>query len=366
MDRLDWNRIFRFNILMLKLTGLWPSGDGSYGFNLYTLYTIVSILLFHIVFIGTQTINLYFIRDDLNSITGTIFILLTDMSASLKTYGLIKNMKILKQLMTTVNHDVFQPKTPQQKNLILPNIRFWQIIVLTVWFFSAGCLILWSLFPILDKSFHQYRLPFLAWYPYNIKTSPQYELTYAYQVVSISVLAVVNVNIDNLIAYLNMYVGSQFDILWDDLRNLRGFDKNDKDYVNRKLINCVHHHREILKFADYANRFYNWLLFVQFFVGGFSLGLAMFQLTVVTPFSSEFHSLISYLNAIVVQVFLYCWFGNEIEIKSRKLPYAIFQSNWTDVSAEVKKNMIFFGLRLQKSLQISAFGLFFLSLETFV
>ncbi|RZC38123.1 7tm 6 domain containing protein [Asbolus verrucosus] len=365
MKQLDWKHTFKLNILMLKIVGLWPQGE-SYGLNLYTVYAIFSITLFHFCYIFTQTVNLYFIRNDLKAVTGTIFVLLTDMGASLKTYCLIKNMKMLKQLMMTVNYDLFQPKTLKQKNLIQPNINAWKCIGLTFWFFTVGCLILWSLFPILDKTVKDYRLPFLAWYPYNTKISPQYELTYFYQAVATIFLATVNVNLDTLIAALNMFVGAQFDILCDDLRNLHGVGRNASRSVEEKLKNCIHHHREILKFADYANRFYNWLLFVQFFVGGISIGIAMFQLTVVVPLSTEFHSLVSYVNAISVQVFMYCWFGNEIEIKSSKLPYAVFESDWTGFPQKMKKYMIIFILQIRKPLQISAFGLFYLSLDTFV
>ncbi|RZC37072.1 7tm 6 domain containing protein [Asbolus verrucosus] len=364
MEKIDWQHTFKLNILMLKLTGVWPPGEGTYESNLYTVYASISFILFHFGFIFFQTVNLYFIRDDLQAVTGTIFILITDIGASLKTYGLVKNMKMLKQMMITTNCDLFQPKNLHQKDIIQPGIQTWRIIVLTFGVFCSGWLILCSLFPILDKSSKDYRLPFLAWYPYNTKTSPQYELTYLYQAVAINFLAVVNVSIDSLIAALNMYVGAQFDILCDDLRNLHSQETSAE--VNQKLINCVHHHREILKFAEYASNFYNWLLFVQFFVGGISIGLTMFQLTVVVPLSSQFHALVCFATCITVQVFLYCWFGNEIEIKSSKLPYAIFECDWTDLSPEVKKNMLFFGMRLQKSLQVSAFGLFYLSLETFV
>ncbi|RZC37375.1 hypothetical protein BDFB_006393 [Asbolus verrucosus] len=38
----------------------------------------------------------------------------------------------------------------------------------------------------------------------------------------------------------------------------------------------------------------------------------------VVPFSSEFFSLISYANAVLVEVFMYCWFGNELELKVKK------------------------------------------------
>ncbi|RZB40428.1 7tm 6 domain containing protein, partial [Asbolus verrucosus] len=326
MERMDWKLIFKPSILMLKITGMWPPGDESYGCDLYTLYAIICLLLFQVCFISFQGINLCFIIDDLEAVTGTIFIVVTDIGASLKTYGLIKNMKMLKQLMITVDCDLFQPRNSRQGELIQPNLKAWKIIVLSFWFFCSGWLILCELFPILDNSVQDYGLPCLSWFPYNFKASPQYELTYFYQAIALNYVATVNVNIDSLIAYLNMYIAAQFEFLCDNLRNL-----HDSKDVSKQLKECIHHHKEILKFADYANRFYNWLLFVQFAAGGLSIGLTMFQLTV-----------------------------------SSKIPYAVFESDWTGFSPDVKKNLIIFTLRTQRSLQISAFGLFCLSLETFV
>ncbi|RZC39969.1 7tm 6 domain containing protein, partial [Asbolus verrucosus] len=313
-----------------------------------------------------QTVNLFLILDDLQAVTGTIFILLMELAASLKAYYLIKDMKMLKHLMVTINCDLFQPKNSEQRTLIQPNIKAWRTFVSAFWTLTVPALFFWSSFPILDKTVKKYRLPFLAWYPYNTKISPQYELTYVHQVLSIVFLSVVNINIDSLIAALNMFIAAQFDILSNDLRNLHKINKDTSTDVINNLKKCVHHHREILKFADYANRFYNWLLLVQFFVGGVSIGLSMFQLTLVIPFSTEFYMLLTYGTAVSVQVFMYCWFGNQIEVKSSELSYAVFESNWTGLPPAVKKNFIIFVLRVQRPLKMAALNLFYLSLETFV
>ncbi|RZC37833.1 7tm 6 domain containing protein [Asbolus verrucosus] len=384
MERMDWKSNFRLNFLMLKVLGLWPPGDELYGHSFYTLYASIVTAIFQVGHIFFQTVNLYFIRDDLQAVTGTIFILLSKTAVTLKSYCVFKNMKMLKQLMTTIESDQFQPKNNTQKKLIQPTIAAWKMTFWAFLILNIACLFFWSFFPIFDKTFKEFRLPFLAWYPYNYKTSPQYEFTYLYQVVATHVLAAANVSNDALIAALNMFVAAQFEILCDDLRNLRQGDQENSMDMTKKLKTRINHHREILKFADQANEFYNWLLFVQFFVGGVSIGLAMFQLTVVSlltlssvlpidcsfievvPFSSEFFSHVSYANAISVEVFMYCWFGNDIEFKSSKLPYAVFECDWTGWSPEVKKNLIIFALRVQRSLQISALGLFYLNLDTFV
>ncbi|RZC36703.1 7tm 6 domain containing protein, partial [Asbolus verrucosus] len=126
-------------------------------------------------------------------------------------------------------------------------------------------------------------LPFSAWYPYDTKISPLYEITYLYQIIGIWFLTVGAVNMDTLIAALMMYIATQCDILCDDLKNLH----HDFD---RKLINCVKHHREI-----------------------------------VAPLSSASVSHLIYVTAITSQIFLYSWYGNEVEIKVR-----IMQTNFVN------------------------------------
>ncbi|RZC36613.1 7tm 6 domain containing protein, partial [Asbolus verrucosus] len=219
-------------------------------------------------------------------------------------------MGILKQLMVTLNSDIFQPKSTKQRILVEPSLSFWKTIYKIFWSMAVSALFFWSVFPILDKSVKDYRLPFLAWYPYNTKVSPSYEITYVYQIASISFIAVVNSNIDTLIAALNMYIGTQFDILCDDFRNFHNFSQCAAISVNDKFINCLLHHKKILSFAANTNNCFDWIIFLQFFTSAISIALTMFQLTVVVPLSNEFYSLLSFGNAILVEIFMYCWFGN--------------------------------------------------------
>ncbi|RZC38633.1 7tm 6 domain containing protein, partial [Asbolus verrucosus] len=142
--------------------------------------------------------------------------------------------------------DLFQPRNAHQRKLIQSNLTAWKLFFWIFLFFATGSVFFWSSYPILDKTVKDYRLPFFAWYPYNFKISPQYELTYFYQVVAIIYVATVNNNIDTLIAALNMYIGAQFDILCDDVKNLQD-DENDSEGFNTRLKSCIHHHREILK-----------------------------------------------------------------------------------------------------------------------
>ncbi|XP_068912914.1 odorant receptor Or1-like [Tenebrio molitor] len=367
MKKFDWKLTIRLNIILLKVVGLWPKGDETYKCNLYTAYAIISGTLFTIGHNLLQTINLFFIYNNLEAVTATIFVSLTQLLAILKSYYLVQNMGILKQLMVTLNSEMFQPKNAKQKILIEPNLSFWKTIFRAYWGNACCTLFLWAVFPIIDNTVKEFRLPLLVWYPYNTKISPLYEITYIYQIICCYFICIINISVDTLIAALNMYIGAQCDILCDDLRNIDDYSKNSSvDIVNERWINCIMHHKEILRFSENSHRFFNWIVLIQFFTSAVSIGLTMFQLTVVIPFTSEFYSFFFYLMSVTVEIFMYCWFGNEVEIKSSNIPYATFESNWIDATEETKKNILFFVLRCKKPIKMSALNLFYLSLDTFM
>jgi hypothetical protein len=63
MKTFDWTLTIKVNLLLLKVVGLWPNGDETYKCNLYTLYAIISGMLFTIGHNLLQTINLFFLLE---------------------------------------------------------------------------------------------------------------------------------------------------------------------------------------------------------------------------------------------------------------------------------------------------------------
>jgi hypothetical protein len=102
----------------------------------------------------------------------------------------------------------------------------------------------------------------------------------------------------------------------------------------------------------------------------------------VDPLSEAAFTHLSYIIGISTQVLLYCWFGNEVEIKvlpttsmpptfhfifqSSQIPYAIYKSDWFGRSVGVKTSLLILSVRCQQPVRITAINLFVLSLRTFV
>ena len=240
MANFSWEHTIRVNILILKFTGLWPKDNEGYRFNTYAIFSAAVLLLVnsHTIF---QTVNIYFVSD-LTELSAIIFILFTEWLSSIKMYYFIRNMKILKKLMVEAESDDFQPRNKEQIATVQVTVKMWKTIYFAYYVPVIITLVLWSVFPLVDGTFRQYRLPYSVWYPYNTKKSPMYEITYFYQMVSFWTIAITDFNMDTMVAALMMFSDAQCDILCNDLKNLPSSNYNEK------LILCIKHHKKILRY----------------------------------------------------------------------------------------------------------------------
>lgn len=244
MTSFDWKNSVKINIWILKFVGLWPNNDVGYKLNAYTLYSFISLNLFINFHNFFQLVNIYFVRSDLEALSAVIYVSLTDLLASVKVWYFVDKIKLLNELMVVSENKILQPQNEKQEELFRKSLFIWKAIYIMFWIPVATTLCLWAVFPVLDGSYKNYRLPFSAWYPFDTKTSPIYEITYVYQIICIWFLATANLNMDTMIAALMMYVGAQCDILSNNLQALRFVNSNQ---FKLQLYNLIEHHKLILK-----------------------------------------------------------------------------------------------------------------------
>ncbi|XP_068909813.1 odorant receptor 4-like [Tenebrio molitor] len=88
--------------------------------------------------------------------------------------------------------------------------------------------------------------------------------------------------------------------------------------------------------------------------------------------SFQFVSMFLYEFCVLLEIFLWCYYGNEIILKllcnlqSEQLTTSAFKSDWSDCNKEYKKDLLLFMIRSQRSLELYAGGYFPLSLRTFM
>lgn len=68
---------------------------------------------------------------------------------------------------------------------------------------------------------------------------------------------------------------------------------------------------------------------------------------------------------MITQIFIPCYFGSDILIKSNALTTDTYNSNWLELSPFYRKYIIIFRERLKKPTMIKVGGIFELSLYSF-
>nr|CAI5819554.1 unnamed protein product [Callosobruchus analis] len=236
----------------------------------------------------------------------------------------------------------------------------------------STCMI-WAIFPLTDKSFKTLPLP--GWYPFNTKTSPNYEITYAYQIVCTTFNGVLNAAHDLYATGLIMIICSQLNILNDSLINIKSEAEElslvtpnltFEDAMNIKLLECVENHKCILEFAKEFSVLFTISILGQFVVSVIIICTTMFEMTLIPFMSLKFVSLVLYQYCMLMEIFILCYFGNEVIIESNKLTNFAYHSDWLIGSCQYRKNLLFFMIRSQRTLKLYAGGFFTLSLDTFV
>lgn len=73
-----------------------------------------------------------------------------------------------------------------------------------------------------------------------------------------------------------------------------------------------------------------------------------------------------YSFAMMIEIFIPSYFGSLVYLKSEKLCYDIFKSNWMHASEKYKRSMRIFGERTLRPISIFAGNVFMLNLLTFL
>lgn len=78
-----------------------------------------------------------------------------------------------------------------------------------------------------------------------------------------------------------------------------------------------------------------------------------------------FTRLITYAIPMIFQIFLPCYYGNEVIVASKRLSTSLFHSNWTVRDEKFTKAMKIVMENIKNPIHFSAFGLVAVNLGTF-
>ncbi|XP_012059155.1 PREDICTED: odorant receptor 46a, isoform B-like, partial [Atta cephalotes] len=300
----------------------------------------------------SEVIELIRTHDDIEGITEGLFLALTYVALCFKYGNFLVRQNEVSMLLDCFRRETCQPRNSEERMILIKYDRKAKWCVRTFMSISQATCIALILAPIVGPQNTDRPLPFKTYLPYSISGLYPYLATYLQHVGAIFYGVLLNVSFDSLVYGFTLHVCGQIELLCYRLSKIY------KDHPKQHQL-YVH---EIVRRIQ---SLFVWTVMILFIFSMVTLCTSIFQMSKKSLLSVGFLSLTLYLGCMLFQVFFYCWYGNELQLKSKGIGDAIYSSNWTIATTRDRKSLLFVMTISQKGLKLSYYGIFSLALDTF-
>nr|AID61203.1 odorant receptor [Calliphora stygia] len=169
---------------------------------------------------------------------------------------------------------------------------------------------------------------------------------------------------DDVYAVIYIYtIRTHMQILVDRVKRLGRDDSISKEEHYKQLVLCVKDHQDLLRLLDTISPVISITIFIQFMVTAIILGTTLINIMIFADFSAQIAS-VSYFLAVLVQTSPCCYQATCLMEDNEQLSLAIFHCEWFDKDIRFRKMMIFFMMRSQTPMTLTAMKLFPITLNT--
>ncbi|XP_077282454.1 odorant receptor 46a-like isoform X2 [Temnothorax americanus] len=138
---------------------------------------------------------------------------------------------------------------------------------------------------------------------------------------------------------------------------------SNKDEVG--ISECVDYHLSIYKYAKTVNVIFNQVFFVQFFCSIIVLCTCVYYLSTHISELSGLVSFLVYTIGMFAQIFVFCWSGNEVILKSTGIGDTIYHMDWPLLSIKEKKGLLMIMMRSTIPIKFTSSFLITLSVQSY-
>ncbi|XP_074037331.1 odorant receptor 46a [Leptinotarsa decemlineata] len=191
---------------------------------------------------------------------------------------------------------------------------------------------------------------------------------YAFQVMGLISASTNNSCLDMLAMSLMGICAAQIEVLNRTIISLNDCDESGmyrSDQVNRGLKNCVKHHVKIIRFHEILEKVFSMIILMQYATSAAVICNIGFQLVHVDPMSMQLIPILVYFIAMMIQLAIYCWFGNEIIVKSLDIRDSCYNFKWFESDLKARKTITIIMERSKKPMLLTAGKFSVLSLQSY-
>nr|AXF48815.1 odorant receptors OR79 [Lobesia botrana] len=211
----------------------------------------------------------------------------------------------------------------------------------------------------------------------DIDDPAYFDIICFFQLIYKPTMVLVYVGLQSMPWSMLTFVMAQLDILIDNFENMEKLMIQTKEKKGcseaeafKEVFNSlVTHHQAIIRFIDTANATFGGQFALYLMLSsGVICTTGVHFLAIENSSSKDFLGviwLLAYLSTFIFIQFVDCSFGSSVYVKSTDLATVAYSSPWLKMPKEMRKQVLIVIARAQRPLEISAFNLVPISLQTF-
>ncbi|XP_039312120.1 odorant receptor 43a isoform X3 [Solenopsis invicta] len=370
---LEW--AIGLNRRMLKIVGLWPEESKNHREELLSkLRFLVNVMTLIFILIIPALVSLIRVWGDMILMIDNLQFTLPLLITALKVFIMWYKKGALSPLINMIVKDWMRIKIEEERNIMLKQARIIRLLamcgvlmIISTILISICCFLFgWTLRHVTNLTDPMGKpLSIQSYYLHDVSSSPNYELTYAIQVIGQSVSGLTYTAVDNFLGLLVLHICGQMENLHLRLLNL-GKDSKFKAVLKYNIIDHIRLIRSIEIIDDTFNLMLLGLLFL------FGILFCLHGFLIINVVNRGGHLPIGQLSfyvaatlCVLMHMCLYCAVGEFLVTQSERIHWATYEYMWYTLNPKVARNLILIMLRSKKSLNITAGKIFPMTMAMF-
>ncbi|XP_018406209.1 PREDICTED: odorant receptor 46a-like [Cyphomyrmex costatus] len=366
-------QMLALNFFMYTLGGIWRPVDwSSNGAKLlYNIFTFIIISSEYFLML-TQFMDIIFVVNNVDDFATNTLMFLSIVAVCCKaTVVVVRRNAIITNLVQVLLKAPYKPQDGDEIAIQTKFNKFIRSCSIKYSLLATGSVTGVTIGSVLNIM--QGHLPYRIWLPCNYNVSTIFWIISIHQIVTLIFATIINVGTETLVFGLILQTCAQFEIFESRLHKLI-INKTNK-YLGRansllnkdktELSECIRHQLSIYKYAKTVNVIFNQVLFVQFFASILVLCTSVYYLSIHITELSGTATFLVYTIGMFVQIYIYCWSGNEVILKSMNLGNAIYCMDWPLLSVNEKKELLIIMIGSTIPIKFTSSFLITLSLQSY-
>uniref|UniRef100_A0A0K8TU60 Odorant receptor n=1 Tax=Epiphyas postvittana TaxID=65032 RepID=A0A0K8TU60_EPIPO len=372
------------HIYWLKFYGLWYGTVSTCSVQFWTHLVYGLLVLWLVCFLPGigEVVYLLRRRDNIGDIAEGLYLFLSEMYTYIKLSALWLNKKKIIDLLEYLHREEFKPSEVEHREILRKSIKTARFVMT---YYSTICVGAVSVAIIMPLAEDFEVLPTNVEYPYfDVYKSPAYGIIYIHHIYYKPATCIIDGVMDTILsAFIASAIG-QIEILSFNLRNFNMIaerrrqrlsrmgnlsnDQSTRYYVRSVFKDIIKHHNSIIRYVSLIESAFSLASALQLMLSVMVLCLVGIQfLSIEEPMSHPIQIawMAIYLTCMLIEVFIICWFGDELIWKSKELSQAAFDAPWPTTDPKTAMFIIIFMERCKRPLRVTAGKIFTLSLDTY-